>query len=58
MQYLLEWRMTIAKDLLRQERPPLAQLAERVDYGSASAFSTAFNRLTGCSPRAFVRSTD
>ena len=42
MQYLLEWRMAIAKDLLRGERPPLAQLAERVGYQSASAFSTAF----------------
>jgi len=58
MQYLLEWRMAIAKDLLRSERPPLAQLAGRVGYQSASAFSTAFTRLTGCSPSAFARSTD
>jgi AraC-like DNA-binding protein len=58
MQYLLEWRMAIAKDLLRSERPPLAQLAERVGYQSASAFSTAFTRLTGSSPSEFARSTD
>ena len=58
MQYLLEWRMAIAKDLLRSERPPLAQLAGRVGYQSASAFSTAFTRLTGCSPSEFARSTD
>ena len=58
MQYLLKWRMAIAKDLLRSERPPLAQLAERVGYQSASAFSTAFTRLTGCSPSEFARSTD
>jgi AraC-like DNA-binding protein len=42
MQYLLEWRMAIAKDKLRRERPPLAEVAERVGYQSASAFSTAF----------------
>jgi AraC-like DNA-binding protein len=58
MQYLLEWRMAIAKDLLRRERPPLAEVADRVGYQSASAFSTAFTRLTGCSPSEFARSAD
>lgn len=56
MQYLLEWRMAMAKDMLRRERPPLAEVAERVGYQSASAFSTAFTRLTGCSPSEFARS--
>lgn len=55
MQYLLEWRMAIAKDLLRRERPALAEVAERVGYQSASAFSTAFTRLTGCTPSEFAR---
>lgn len=58
MQYLLEWRMAIAKDMLRRDGPPLAEVAERVGYQSASAFSTAFTRLTGCSPGVFARSTD
>lgn len=58
MQYLLEWRMAIAKDMLRRERTPLAEVAERVGYQSASAFSTAFTRLTGCSPSVFARSMD
>jgi AraC-like DNA-binding protein len=57
MAYLLEWRMAIAKDLLRRERPPLAEVAERVGYQSASAFSTAFTRLTGRAPSEFARST-
>jgi AraC-like DNA-binding protein len=57
MQYLLEWRMAIARDLLRRERPPLAELAERVGYQSASAFSTAFTRLTGSAPSEFARAT-
>lgn len=58
MQYLLEWRMALAKDMLRGERPALAEVAERVGYQSASAFSTAFTRLTGRSPSEFARSTD
>lgn len=57
MQYLLEWRMAIAKDILRRERPPLAEVADRVGYQSASSFSTAFARLIGCSPSEFARST-
>jgi AraC-like DNA-binding protein len=57
IQYLLEWRMAVAKDLLRREHPPLAQVAERIGYQSASAFSTAFTRHAGCSPSDFSRST-
>ena len=58
MHYLLEWRVALAKDMLRSERPSLADVAERVGYQSASAFSTAFTRLTGRSPSQFARSTD
>ena len=55
MQYLLEWRMALAKNMLRGERPSLAEVADRVGYQSASAFSTAFTRLTGRSPSEFAR---
>jgi AraC-like DNA-binding protein len=55
MQYLVEWRMAIAKDLLRRERSPLADVAERVGYRSASAFSTAFSRVAGVAPSEFAR---
>jgi AraC-like DNA-binding protein len=58
MQYILEWRVALAKDMLRGERPSLAEVAERVGYQSASAFSAAFARLTGRSPSEFARSTD
>ena len=57
MRYLLEWRVALAKDMLRRERVSLADVAERVGYQSASAFSTAFTRLTGESPSRFARSS-
>lgn len=56
MQYLLEWRIAIAKDVLCRERAPLAEVAEKIGYQSASAFSTAFTRHAGCTPSAFARS--
>ena len=55
MEYLLEWRIAIAKDVIRRERPPLAEVAEKIGYQSASAFSTAFTRHSGCSPSEFAR---
>ncbi|MDT5340244.1 MAG: hypothetical protein QOD90_5749, partial [Mycobacterium sp.] len=56
MQYLLEWRVALAKDLLRTERPAVTQLAQRVGYQSATAFTTAFTRVAGCSPSEYARS--
>ncbi len=56
LQYLLEWRIALAKDLLRRERAPLAEVAEKIGYQSASAFSTAFSRHAGCPPSVFARS--
>lgn len=57
MEYLLGWRMALAKDLLRRERVTLAEVAERVGYGSASAFSVAFTRHVGVAPGRFARET-
>jgi AraC-like DNA-binding protein len=56
MQYLLEWRMAIARGLLGQDHLSLAEVARRVGYRSTSAFSTAFTRLTGHPPSEFARS--
>ena len=55
MDYLLAWRMALAKDLLRREDCALAEVAERVGYGSASAFSTAFSRHVGKAPSRYAR---
>jgi AraC-like DNA-binding protein len=56
MRYLLEWRLALAKNLLLRERLPLAEVAERIGYQSASAFSTAFTRHVGRPPSEFARS--
>lgn len=55
MEYLLAWRMVLAKDLLRRGGLALDEVAQRVGYGSASTFSTAFSRRTGLAPGRFAR---
>jgi AraC-like DNA-binding protein len=55
MEYLLGWRMTLAKDLLRQERIGVAEVAERAGYRSASTFSVAFARHVGVPPILYSR---
>jgi transcriptional regulator GlxA family with amidase domain len=55
MEYLLAWRMVLAKRLLREEDLTLEQIAERVGYGSASTFSVAFSRHVGVPPIRFAR---
>jgi AraC-like DNA-binding protein len=55
MEYLLAWRMALAKDLLRHNDLGVAEVAERVGYGSASTFSTAFSRHVGQPPRHYAR---
>ena len=57
-EYLLTWRMAVAKDLLRSRDVGLAEIAERVGYGSASAFSTAFSRHVGQPPGRYARAGD
>jgi AraC-like DNA-binding protein len=51
--YLLRWRMALAKDALKNGNLKLAAIAEKVGYMSVSAFSTAFTRTVGCPPSSF-----
>jgi AraC-like DNA-binding protein len=44
MQYLTEWRMTLARDHLRDNDLSLAQIADAIGYGSPFAFAAAFRR--------------
>jgi len=55
MEYLLAWRMAVAKDLLLREDVNLDEVAEHVGYGSASTFSTAFSRHVGRPPGRYSR---
>lgn len=55
MEYLLAWRMEIAKGLLRRDGLRVAQVAERVGYGSTSTFSVAFSRYVGVPPGRYAR---
>ena len=57
MEYLLAWRMALAKDMLRRQEIDIAQVAERVGYGSASTFSTAFSRYVGQPPGRYSKTT-
>jgi transcriptional regulator GlxA family with amidase domain len=57
MEYLLAWRMAIAKDLLRRQDLGVGAVAERVGYGSASTFSTAFSRHVGQPPGRYARAS-
>ncbi|MGW3267075.1 cupin domain-containing protein [Streptomyces sp. NPDC001056] len=50
MQYLTEWRMTIARDHLRADDLTLPQIADAVGYGSPFAFAAAFRRHHGEPP--------
>jgi AraC-like DNA-binding protein len=55
MEYLLAWRMALAKDLLRRKEAGVAEVAERVGYSSASTFSVAFTRYVGLPPTRYAR---
>jgi AraC-like DNA-binding protein len=55
MEYLLGWRMAVAKDLLRRHGLGIDEVAERVGYASASTFSTAFSRHVGSPPGRYAR---
>ncbi len=57
MEYLLAWRMALAKDLLRREKASIAEIASRVGYSSASTFSVAFTRHVGLPPARYARDT-
>jgi len=55
MEYLLAWRMALAKDLLKRRQTGIAEVAERVGYSSASTFNVAFTRHVGVSPGRYAR---
>ena len=55
MEYLLGWRMALAKDMLRSDDVSVGEIALRVGYSSSSSFNVAFTRQVGTSPTLFAR---
>ena len=56
IEYLANWRMTLAKSALASGDVAMTDIAEMAGYQSVSAFSTAFKRETGLAPTLYVRS--
>jgi AraC-like DNA-binding protein len=55
MEYLLAWRMALAKRYLRHRQAGVADVAASVGYSSASTFTVAFTRHAGLSPAQYAR---
>lgn len=53
MQYLTEWRMQVAANLLRQSGNKVSAIGTAVGYDSEAAFSRAFKKATGVAPGAW-----
>ncbi|MGB5835086.1 MAG: AraC family transcriptional regulator, partial [Thiohalocapsa sp.] len=49
--FLTRWRLALAADLLCEPRSSVTRVAEQVGYSSPYAFSSAFKRVRGLSPR-------
>ena len=52
MRYVTRWRMHVAADLLETTDTTVAAVAAQVGYDSVAAFSRAFKRVIGSTPRA------
>jgi AraC-like DNA-binding protein len=53
MQYLTQWRMQVAANLLSQSGAKIAAIGREVGYDSEAAFSRAFKKATGVAPGAW-----
>ena len=53
LEYLIQWRMAVARDALRHDTKSISELAFAIGYESESAFSTAFRRVVGSPPKQF-----
>jgi AraC-like DNA-binding protein len=56
IQYLTQWRLLLAANMLSRGNAPLARIAEDVGYRTDTAFSRAFRREYGAPPAAWRRS--
>ena len=56
MEYLTRWRMLLAANRLKNSGEGLSAIAQSLNYESESAFSKAFRRVMGQSPRQYTSS--
>ncbi|RWX79135.1 AraC family transcriptional regulator [Neorhizobium lilium] len=54
MEYTAQWRMLLAADRLQNGREPISVIAPSLGYESEAAFSTAFKKIMGSSPRQYA----
>ncbi|GLQ99547.1 AraC family transcriptional regulator [Dyella mobilis] len=50
MQYVTQWRVSVAERMLRDRRLSVALIAEQLGYSSEAAFRRLFKRISGVSP--------
>lgn len=55
MQYLAQWRMQLAAQLLLESDSTIAAIAARVGYSSEASFNRAFRRIVGMPPATWRR---
>jgi AraC-like DNA-binding protein len=55
LEYLTNWRMQIACDLLKTDNYTVESVANAIGYESESAFSVAFKRTLSCRPGQYQR---
>ncbi|QSQ19652.1 AraC family transcriptional regulator [Pyxidicoccus parkwayensis] len=55
LEYLAQWRMTKAAQLLRESETPLSEVATAIGYQSEASFNRAFKRWEGSAPGTYRR---
>ena len=55
MEYLTRWRMLLAADRMANTSDSISEIAQSLAYESASAFTKAFKKIMGRSPRQYSR---
>jgi AraC-like DNA-binding protein len=55
LEYVTEWRMQKAMQLLQQRDKKLIDVARSVGYESDAAFSKAFKRVVGANPGEYLK---
>jgi two-component system, response regulator YesN len=51
---LTDYRIQVAKDLLRENKYRVYEICEKVGYSDVKYFSQVFKKVTGQSPREFI----